>query len=152
MYLLYSLNSFSSLKWHLSQVPAQKECYMLSTFKINGALDCRWADRFMPCLEDGSTLSELITPPSGAPFIDLHSVTCVRYALSEDLSCSCQMDCLFSFQGTSTALDKVVYAHLPAISCNGSQVNEVKAFLHSPHTFTTYVNGSVPPTPCNMTG
>ena len=125
---------------------------MLSTFKINGTLDCHWADRFMPCLEDGSTLSELITTSGGFSFIDLHSVTCVQYALSEDLSCSCQMDCLFSFQFANEALDKVVYAYLASISCNPSQVNEVKAFLHSPHTFTTYINGSVPPTPCNMTG
>ena len=125
---------------------------MLSVFKLNGVMDCRWADRFMPCLEEGSQISSMINTGSGTTFIDLHSVTCVQYTLSEDLLCSCQMDCLFSFQASSATINVNVYVYLAAISCNASQVDQVKDFLRSPQASVTYINGSFSHTPCNMTG
>ena len=142
-------NIFPSLNPHLGQQAMEQDCSALSVFSLGTITECNWAESVIPCLRL-SPLSFGLGGGGVLPF-ELHSITCVQYTLNEDSSCSCQMDCLLSFDsGFSTG--EGGYAFFGSISCDASQLDGVKDYFKMPDINITFVSGSSPIASCNMTG
>ena len=109
-------------------------------------MDCQWVEGYGPCL-DKSILAA--NRGGGKSLFTLQSITCVQYAPSED--CLCQMDCLLSFHGAPT-IGSDGYAFVGSISCDTSQLDEVKTFFFQPDANVTFIGGPSLITSCYMTG
>ena len=144
----FVLTIFFSLNSDLSQQGIDPHCTVLSIFNLSTVVDCRWAEDFDSCLE----MSPLAMNRGGGalPTFVLQNISCAQYSLTEDFSCSCQMDCLLSFDRRNNQGSG--YAFFRAISCDASQLDEVKDFFGQADTNITFINGPIPFTSCNMTG
>ena len=130
----------------ISQQPIAPNCVILIISNLSAVEDCLWSEQIITCLK----LSPLsFNLGGGSHSFDLQNITCAQYTLRENSPCSCQMDCLLSFNGRRLGM---AYAIFGAISCDTSQLGGVKAFFTKPDIAVTLIGEPVPFASCSVKG